>query len=93
MCTDVTEAHRLLHGGEKRVWCDAGYQGVGKRVENRELGDIPAGDGNWSLEAMRRLRRGGRCRSAKVEHPFLYVKRHAKVNRLATRNGWCCCWG
>ena len=35
---DVTEAHRLLHGGEKRVWCDAGYQGVGKRVENRELG-------------------------------------------------------
>ena len=25
---DVTEAHRLLHGGEKRVWGDAGYQGV-----------------------------------------------------------------
>ena len=21
---DVTEAHRLLHGGEKRVWGDAG---------------------------------------------------------------------
>ena len=35
---DVTEAHRLLHGGEKRVWGDAGYQGVGKREENRELG-------------------------------------------------------
>ena len=28
---DVTEAHNLLHGGEKVVWCDAGYQGVHHR--------------------------------------------------------------
>ena len=34
---DVTEAHRLLHGGENRVWGDAGYQGVAKRDENRHL--------------------------------------------------------
>ena len=34
---DVTETHRLLHGGETRVWGDAGYQGVDKREENREL--------------------------------------------------------
>ena len=34
---DVTEAHRLLHGGEKRVWGDAGYQGVAKRDENKDL--------------------------------------------------------
>ena len=34
---DVTEAHRLLHGGEKQVWGDAGYIGVQKRPENREL--------------------------------------------------------
>ena len=34
---DVTEAHNLLHGGETKVWCDAGYQGVHKREENREL--------------------------------------------------------
>ena len=33
---DVTEAHRLLHGGETQVWCDAGYQGVHKRDENLE---------------------------------------------------------
>ena len=32
---DVTEAHNLLHGGERVVWCDAGYQGVHKRPENR----------------------------------------------------------
>lgn len=28
---DVTHAHRLLHGQEKTVWADAGYQGVEKR--------------------------------------------------------------
>ena len=33
---DVTEAHRLLHGGERRVWGDA-YQGVEKRAENRDM--------------------------------------------------------
>ena len=34
---DVTEAHRLLHGGEKQVWGDAGYIGVQKREENLGL--------------------------------------------------------
>ena len=34
---DITEAHHLLHGGEKVVWCDAGYQGVHKRAENLGL--------------------------------------------------------
>ena len=47
---DVTEAHRLLHGGENRVWGDAGYQGVDKRLENRES------DVEW-LVAMRPGRR------------------------------------
>ena len=32
----VTEAHRLLHGGELQVWGDAGYMGVQKREENLE---------------------------------------------------------
>ena len=31
---DVTQAHALLHGGEKAVLGDAGYQGVAKREEN-----------------------------------------------------------
>ena len=80
---DVTEAHRLLHGGEKRVWGDAGYQGVDKRAENREL------DVEWqvamrpgrrrqldpgSYEALAEKRKASV--RAKVEHPFLYVKRH-----------------
>ena len=86
---DVTEAHRLLHGGEKRVWGDAGYQGVDKRLENREL------DVEWrvamrpgrrrhlepgSYEALAEKRKASV--RAKVEHPFLYVNRrfgYAKV--------------
>ena len=79
---DVTEAHRLLHGGERRVWGDAGYQGVEKRAENRDM------DVEWRV-AMRPKdgrRKPGDCEAlaekskssirAKVEHPFLYVKRH-----------------
>ena len=86
---DVTGAHRLLHGGEKRVWGDAGYQGVDKRLENREL------DVEWrvamrpgrrrhpepgSYEALAEKRKASV--RAKVEHPFRYVKRrfgYAKV--------------
>ena len=80
---DVTEAHRLLHGREKRVWGDAGYQGVDKRAENREL-DVEwqvAMKPGWrrqldpgSYEALWEKRKASV--RAKVEHPFLYVKRH-----------------
>ena len=86
---DVTEAYRLLHGGENRVWGDAGYQGVSKREENEGL------EVEWRV-AMRPSRRRQlepgseeaveerRKASirAKVEHPFLWVKRrfgYAKV--------------
>ena len=86
---DVTEAHRLLHGREKRVWGDAGYQGVAKREENVGL------EVEWRV-AMRHGRRRQLERGseeaveerrkasirAKVEHPFLWVKRrfgYAKV--------------
>ena len=86
---DVTQTPHLLHGGEKWVWGDAGYQGVHKRPENRGL------EVEWRV-AMRPGRRRGlepgseeaveerRKASirAKVEHPFLWVKRrfgYAKV--------------
>ena len=36
--SDVTEAHRLLHGGETEAWGDAGYQGVEKRPEHARSG-------------------------------------------------------
>ena len=79
---DVTEAHDLLHGGEKVVWCDAGYQGVHQRAENlgREV--------DWQVAMRpgkrRKLEPGSdeavaekekASVRAKVEHPFLKVKR------------------
>ena len=86
---DVTEAHRLLHGGESQVWGDAGYVGVEKRWENREL----ALDWQVAMKPGRRRqldpgsnaalteKRKASIR-AKVEHPFLKVKQlfgYAKV--------------
>ena len=79
---DVTEAHNLLHGGETVVWGDAGYQGVHKREETQGL------DVEWQV-AMgpgRRRKLDPDCEEAltekakasvraKVEHPFLKVKR------------------
>ncbi len=81
--SDVATAHALLHGGEERVWGDAGYQGVGRRAENRGVvvdwqiamkrGKRRQLDKAGAQEAAER--RKGSVR-AKVEHPFLYVKRH-----------------
>ncbi len=90
--SDVATAHALLHGGEERVWGDSGYQGVGKREENRDQ------DVDWRV-AMKRGRRRrldkdsaeeeaehrkGSVR-AKVEHPFLYVKRHFGYGKVRYR--------
>ena len=86
---DVTMADQLLHGEEKRVWGDAGYQGMGKRLEHRER------EVDWHIAMRPGLRRKlpedslteraekakASCR-AKVEHPFLTIKRifgYAKV--------------
>ena len=79
---DITEAHNLLHGGETVVWGDAGYQGVHKRKENLGL------DVDWRVAMRPGKRRGLDPESdeallekakasvrAKVEHPFLRLKR------------------
>ena len=90
--SDVETAHALLHGGEERVLGDAGYQGVGKREENRGR------DVEWQTAmrpGRRRLldpsgpeeaeERGKASVRAKVEHPFLYVKRHFGYGRVRYR--------
>jgi len=81
--SDVTTAHEVLHGAEEVVHGDAGYQGVGKREENRDA------EVDWRVAMKpgkrRRLDKSGPEEAAekrkasvraKVEHPFLYVKRH-----------------
>ena len=86
---DVTQAGNLLHGREKQVWGDAGYTGVQKREENLEL------EVDWQVALKLGKRRKLEPYSAaalaekakasiraKVEHPFLDVKRifgYAKV--------------
>ena len=61
------------------VWGDAGYQGVGKREENLGREVLAGGDArrrkleSGSDEALtEKLKASVRAR---VEHPFLYVKR------------------
>ena len=89
---DVTETPRLLHGGETQVWGDAGYQGVHKRPENRGL------EVEWQVAMRpgkrRKLEPGSdeavaekRKASvrAKVEHPFLYIKRHFDYGKVRYR--------
>lgn len=90
---DVTQAAGLLHGQESDVFADAGYQGVAKREEAKDL------DVRWHV-AMRpgkrrvldKMRESHRLVDhleklkasvrAKVEHPFRVVKQqfgYAKV--------------
>ncbi|KAB7619363.1 IS5 family transposase, partial [Alkalilimnicola sp. S0819] len=89
---DVTQTHQLLHGEESDVFGDSGYQGAGKREENRERTvnwriamkrkqrkAIPNTAMGRTLQAMERVKAGIR---AVVEHPFHVVKNlfgHRKV--------------
>ncbi len=58
---DVTQAHELLHGGEKMVCGDAGYQGVAKRAEQRgrKAGAVASGAEVWAAAALDGRQRGG----------------------------------
>ena len=79
--SDVATAHAVLHGGEGEVRGDAGYQGVGKRDENKHAavdwrtamkpGKRRLLDKSGPEEAAEKHKASIR---AKVEHPFLYVK-------------------
>ena len=89
---DVTEAHRLLHGGESEAYGDAGYRGVEKRPEQ-------AGSGvAWWVALRPGLRRRLEPGSAealeqrrlaslraKVEHPFLRVKQSFGYGKVRYR--------
>ena len=80
---DITQVLRLLHGAETRVWGDAGYEGVARRPEHRgrridwQVARRPGqrrhlAPGSAAAQAERRKA----SIRAKVEPPFLYVKRH-----------------
>jgi IS5 family transposase len=78
---DVNVAGELLHGVERRVWGDAGYQGIAQREEHRTrrvawwIAMRPSQRralGRRSAKA--RLERFKAQVRAKVEHPFRYLK-------------------
>jgi len=82
---DITQAHRLLHGHEKTVWADAGYQGVEKRPgadpavtwhvamrPGKRKALKQAGEMGQLLDKAEKFKAGIR---AKVEHPFRVIKR------------------
>ena len=82
---DLTRGHDLLHGKEKVVFADAGYQGADKRPEAtgvmRPSKRRALADTGWAalLEQAEKLKTSVR---AKVEHPFRVIKRqfgHVKV--------------
>lgn len=82
---DVTKGHSLLHGQEKVVFADAGYQGIEKRTD-----EITNLDAKWHValrpgkrkalthtggdQITRVLERLKASVRACVEHPFHYVK-------------------
>jgi IS5 family transposase len=92
--SDISQAHALLHGQEKRAGADAGYTGVEKRPEIQ----APGRDLEWRVAARRSTHQrqpegwakalGGAWEKLKararavVEHPFHILKnifRHRKV--------------
>jgi len=83
---DITQAHRLLHGQEKTVWADAGYQGVEKRPgadpnvtwhvamrpgKRKALKQV----GTAMAEALDKAEKLKASVRAKVEHQFRVIKR------------------
>ncbi len=79
--SDITAAPDLLHGNERLVCGDAGYQGIGKRLEQRERAvqwQVAMRPGKRRLldregEEWLEEKRKASVR-AKVEHPFQIVK-------------------
>lgn len=86
---DIVVADKLLHGKEQRVWGDAGYKGIEKRDEHAER------EVDWMIAERPGKRRVMDADSpenkiektkasvrAKVEHPFMFIKRIFKYNKV-----------
>lgn len=83
---DVTQAHALVHGHERDIFADAGYQGVEKREDTRHIcarwhvamrpGKRRALDKTTPMgDLLNRLEQTKAAIRAKVEHPFRVIKR------------------
>lgn len=99
---DITAADKLLHGEEERAWGDAGYVGIEKRDEHKDrkiqwfIACRPGKLRTLSKHSDARVTEKIKAQvRAKVEHPFLYIKRifgYSKVRYkgLAKNHGRLC---
>ncbi|MBB6187592.1 IS5 family transposase [Rhodanobacter sp. MP7CTX1] len=90
---DVTEVDKLLHGQEKTVSADAGYQGAEKRAPKRgrtwhiaakrgSVRAMPEGELKEVTKYVEYLKAAGR---SKVEHPFRVIKRQFGYQKVRFR--------
>ncbi|GAA0490326.1 IS5 family transposase [Pigmentiphaga daeguensis] len=90
--SDISQTGNLLHGQEQEVYADAGYVGVEKREELKDLpvdwrvarkrGQVKALPEGPRKELVKQVERAKAQIRAKVEHPFHVIKnlfRHRKV--------------
>lgn len=91
--SDVTEVDKLLHGKEKTVYADAGYQGAQKRAPKRgrtwhiaaRRGSVKALPEGELKEAIKYTEHVKAAVRAKVEHPFRVVKRQFGYQKVRFR--------
>ena len=89
---DIAQVPQLLHGAETRVWGDAGYAGVARRPEHQgraidwQVALRPGQRRRLAPDstAAKAERRKASIR-AKVEQPFLHVKRHFGYGQVRYR--------
>jgi len=90
---DVTEVDKLLHGQEKTVYADAGYQGAEKRAPKRgrtwhiaakrgSVRAMPEGELKEVTKYVEYLKAAVR---SKVEHPFRVIKRQFGYQKVRFR--------
>ncbi|NRA89272.1 MAG: IS5 family transposase [Rhizobiales bacterium] len=89
---DITSVDKLLHGKEERIWGDAGYIGIEKREEHEgrevewfiakrpgKLKVLPKESNERQTERIKAQVR------AKVEHPFLWIKKMFGYSKVRYR--------
>ncbi len=95
---DITVASRLIRDDDEVIYGDAGYLGIEKREEiashehlcaidyriNRRVGSIPKASGDYPHSEKQIERRKSSIR-AKVEHPFLIIKRFFGYSKTVYR--------
>jgi IS5 family transposase len=90
---DVTEVDKLLHGQEKTVYADAGYQGAEKRAPKRgrtwyiaaKRGSVRAMPEGELKDAVKHTEHMKAAVRSKVEHPFRVVKRQFGYQKVRFR--------